>query len=351
MPHTKELNSSPLQLLVASVRGCEASCQRELEAEFSSVEPATSALFLATGAIEPPVLAFARQILPYPQKVQGQTVREFVDAMFQVIDASEGTDPIVIHVFPQFEASSKGAGERRCELIHEGITELLRRRAYGKFKLLQKSQNIHSAATLVQLCLSTPHEGFLSLLPASRYPEFASQLSPFPGGQVKIPPDNRPPSRAYRKLLEAEIRFGDSIRRGNHVVDLGGSPGGWTYIALHRGADVVAIDRAPLREDLMDHRGLSFRKGDGFKFTPQGKVDWMLCDVVAFPERTQELLANWFKHKWMKKFCITFKFRGDKDLALLKKVKALLKENTQRFVLTALDSNRNEVTAIGEVQR
>jgi 23S rRNA (uridine2552-2'-O)-methyltransferase len=53
-------------------------------------------------------------------------------------------------------------------------------------------------------------------------------------------------SRAAFKLIELDDRF-HLIRPGARVVDLGAAPGGWTQVALARGAArVVALDLVPL---------------------------------------------------------------------------------------------------------
>jgi 23S rRNA (uridine2552-2'-O)-methyltransferase len=57
-------------------------------------------------------------------------------------------------------------------------------------------------------------------------------------------------SRAAFKLIELDERF-QLIRRGAVVVDLGAAPGGWTQVAVQRGAgrvvgvDLLAIDPVP----------------------------------------------------------------------------------------------------------
>src|ERR1700757_1492822 len=53
-------------------------------------------------------------------------------------------------------------------------------------------------------------------------------------------------SRAAFKLLELDDRFG-LIRKGVRVVDLGAAPGGWTQVAVRRGAaSVLAVDLLPI---------------------------------------------------------------------------------------------------------
>jgi 23S rRNA (uridine2552-2'-O)-methyltransferase len=53
-------------------------------------------------------------------------------------------------------------------------------------------------------------------------------------------------SRAAFKLLELDDRF-HVIRRGARVVDLGAAPGGWTQVAVQRGAgSVLTVDLLPM---------------------------------------------------------------------------------------------------------
>ena len=53
-------------------------------------------------------------------------------------------------------------------------------------------------------------------------------------------------SRAAFKLLELDDRF-QLIRKGTRVLDLGAAPGGWTQVAVKRGAaSVLALDLLPI---------------------------------------------------------------------------------------------------------
>ncbi|MBS0638731.1 MAG: RlmE family RNA methyltransferase [Acetobacteraceae bacterium] len=53
-------------------------------------------------------------------------------------------------------------------------------------------------------------------------------------------------SRAAFKLIELDDRF-HLIKRGSRVLDLGAAPGGWTQVAVKRGAaSVLAVDLLPI---------------------------------------------------------------------------------------------------------
>lgn len=91
-------------------------------------------------------------------------------------------------------------------------------------------------------------------------------------------------SRAAFKLIELDDRF-KLIRRGARVLDLGAAPGGWSQVAVRRGAArVVGVDLLPI--DPVP--GAEFIQGD---FTDpdmpgrlagllQGKADLVLTDMA-----------------------------------------------------------------------
>src|SRR5690606_36531751 len=133
-------------------------------------------------------------------------------------------------------------------------------------------------------------------------------------------------------------------------VDLGASPGGWTWHAVRRGAHVTAVDRSPLRDDLMRHAKVTFVRGDAFASEPQAPVDWLLCDVIAFPDRTLALLRRWLENGWCRRLCVTVKFRRDEHYAMLDGFKQLLAERSDQFMLRRLRYNKNEVTAMAMIR-
>ncbi len=91
------------------------------------------------------------------------------------------------------------------------------------------------------------HLGAWTLLAPDRLLASPTKTSPFPNGEVAFVEDRTgPPSRAYLKLWEACTRLGAWPQPGETCLDLGASPGGWTWALARLGASVTAIDRAPL---------------------------------------------------------------------------------------------------------
>jgi len=80
-------------------------------------------------------------------------------------------------------------------------------------------------------------------------------------------------SRAAFKLLELDDRF-HLIRPGARVLDLGAAPGGWTQVAVKRGAaSVLAMDLLPMDPVL----GAGFIQGDFTEPDMPGRLKAELC--------------------------------------------------------------------------
>ncbi|TNF34697.1 MAG: 23S rRNA (cytidine(2498)-2'-O)-methyltransferase RlmM, partial [Gammaproteobacteria bacterium] len=114
------------------------------------------------------------------------------------------------------------------------------------------------------------------------------------------------PSRSTLKLDEAfNIMMNEKERQhllcnGMTAVDLGASPGGWTWQLVNRNIRVTAIDNGKMNQALMDTGLVEHIRADGFKFTPTKPVDWLVCDMVERPLHVSRLIARWFSKGWCK---------------------------------------------------
>ena len=93
----------------------------------------------------------------------------------------------------------------------------------------------------------TAHLGAWTLLAPDLMLASPTKTSPFVNGECRFVEDHiGPPSRAYLKLWEALVRLRRWQQPGERCLDLGASPGGWTWVLANLGANVIAIDKAPL---------------------------------------------------------------------------------------------------------
>lgn len=246
-------------------------------------------------------------------------------------------------------APSGEAGRHRCELIREALLETLQRKRRHLLRQLRKEPAPFTPTdSLVQFFLTAPDAGVLSVAQAPVPFEQRHLLSPFPKGELPVASDKSAPSRAFAKLVEAELRLGRGMRAGETCVDLGASPGSWTYVAAQRGAHVLAVDRSGLRADLMVNPNVEFVPGDAFRFQPERPVDWLLCDVIAPPERTAELLLQWLQRGWCRHFVVTLKLKDAPDQHPVTRLKQALPPLTKELFLTRLCANKKEVCVFGE---
>ncbi|WP_404385582.1 SAM-dependent methyltransferase [Caenispirillum salinarum] len=140
--------------------------------------------------------------------------------------------------------------------------------------------------------------------------------SPFPNGEVTFVEDREgPPSRAYLKLWEAFTLLGRMPGPGERCVDLGACPGGWTWVLQGLGADVLAVDKAPLAPEVARLPRVSERRESAFGLEPRdiGPVDWLFSDVICYPERLLRLARRWRESDLARNFIFTIKFQGETD--------------------------------------
>jgi len=158
--------------------------------------------------------------------------------------------------------------------------------------------------------------GAWTLLEPGRMLAAASCSSPFANGEVELIEDKLgPPSRAYLKLWEALVRLRRWPQPGERCLDLGASPGGWTWVLARLGAHVVAVDKAPLDPKVAAMPGVEWRGESAFGLDPAsvGAVDWLFSDVICYPARLFRLVERWRASGLVKNFVCTIKFQGETD--------------------------------------
>lgn len=141
-------------------------------------------------------------------------------------------------------------------------------------------------------------------------------FSPFPNGEVAFVEDREgPPSRAYLKLWEALTRLGARPGPGARCLDLGATPGGWTWVLASLGAEVLAIDKAPLDPAVAAMPGVTWRDESAFALEPDsvGAIDWLFSDIICYPARLLALVRRWLDSGRVRNFVCTVKLQGDTD--------------------------------------
>jgi len=139
---------------------------------------------------------------------------------------------------------------------------------------------------------------------------------PHPLGKLDFVEDRLgPPSRAYLKLWEAFCLLGEWPGQDDQTLDLGSSPGGWTWVLASLGARVVSVDRAPLEPRIAAMPLVQFRTGDAFQVKPQkiDAIDWLCSDVICAPEKLLDLVRLWLDSGKVSRFVCTLKFQGEAD--------------------------------------
>jgi len=134
-----------------------------------------------------------------------------------------------------------------------------------------------------------------------------------------------PPSRAYLKLWEVFNRLGSCPKKDDVVVDLGSSPGGWTWVLASLGAKVYSIDKAPLAESIASLKNVIYRQESAFQINPADwlHVNWIFCDVICYPEKILDLIKNWIKEGYQGNMVLTIKFQGETNFSLINELQKI----------------------------
>lgn len=213
---------------------------------------------------------------------------------------------------------------RRAQLIQEQLPPLKNKRLI--FPALRPSAPL----------------GSWTLLDAETLLYSSKCSNPFPDGEVEFHENKEdPPSRAYLKLWETFTLEGRHPGPGDRVLDLGSSPGGWTWVLDQLGCEVISVDKAPLSKETRFSSRVQYLSESAFGLAPEaiGKIDWLFSDVICYPERLLALVKKW--SETVPRMVCTIKFQGETDHQV---VKDFLKIPGSR--IRHLSCNKHELTWI-----
>lgn len=290
--------------------------------------------------------------------LQHLTLREliFTRQWFHVVDffnqlsTEDRVSPIIVAIIESGLAFSDMLFETPDTNDAKELSPLCRK-IEGPFK-----KQLAKAGRLDQASPNRLHVFFLSTCAAFVGYSQTNNDSEWAGGVPRLRFPSQAPSRSTLKLEEAFLRFlphseqEQYLKPGMVAVDLGAAPGGWTWQLVRRGMKVYAVDNGPMDSAVMDSGLVTHTQMDGFRYTPQAPVDWMVCDIVEQPIRIAQLAAKWLQAGWCKNTIFNLKLpmkkRHEEVTRCLDLIHSELTKETINYQLVAkqLYHDREEIT-------
>ena len=281
----------------------------QLQAELQNIEAQHDRLFLCRGPTQESI--WAQNIWLNPQWIEFESIK---DGAKKLTAIQRNWSPYGVNHF------------RRLELITQSLPFI-------------------SSKRLAFLAPLPKHNmGAFSLIEPNLILASSSTSSPWPNGSMEFEEDKAsPPSRAYLKLWDLFTRLPIYPSPGDVCLDLGASPGGWTWVLTKLGAKVIAIDRAELSPTLMSDQNIQFMRADAFKVTPEmyPEVKWVFSDLICYPEKLYEFVQVWLADSKPRYFVCTIKLQGDHHYDWINKFQAIPDSK-----VVHLYHNKHEVTWI-----
>ena len=184
---------------------------------------------------------------------------------------------------------------------------------------------------------------------------FVSNDSPYDMGIPRLKMPRQAPSRSTLKLEEAILILLSKEERerylcnGQTAVDLGASPGGWTWQLVQRSIRVQAVDNGPMDQALMDSGLVKHVRADGFKFQPESSVDWLVCDMVERPLHIARLMARWLNEGFCRHAIFNLKLPMKQRYDIVRQCMAIFDDTLRNdfdLRIKQLYHDREEVTCL-----
>jgi 23S rRNA (cytidine2498-2'-O)-methyltransferase len=292
-----------------------------------------------SGALTWDALAFTRQLFWSRGAVEGLARGDRVEPLVEAARALEPPFESVLIEHPD------GPAGRPLARLCRGLVAPVR-------AALEREQMLARARGPLRLHLLMVDSG--CCLPGVGDPSLAS---PWAMGIPRLRVARRAPSRSAMKLEEAlATLLGEDaarlVRPGMRAVDVGASPGGWTWVLASRGLRVTAVDNGPLRAAALDAGRVEHLREDAFRYRPRRAVDWMTCDIADKPRRVAGLVARWLAEGWCRACVFNLKLPMRRRLEALDGCRAEIERALRgariegRLAFKQLYHDREEVTGI-----
>lgn len=157
-----------------------------------------------------------------------------------------------------------------------------------------------------------------------------------------------PPNRAYLKLWEVLSLGYIQLSLKDVVVELGASPGGWSWVLSQFVKKVYSIDKAPLAPQVQAIQNIEYSAADAFNvnLATFPEVNWLFSDIICTPQRLLSLVQKSIKETTIQNYVCTIKFKGSCDFEILKEF-----QDISNSRILHLYQNKNEVTWIRQIKK
>ncbi len=229
-------------------------------------------------------------------------------------------------------------------------------RQAGRFWHLHPQSNVRRSLLIAEQLRKTPplirafpieetipDIGSFTLLDKNTLVYATKRWKKWPQGWCQFIEDKKnPPNRAYLKLWEALSLLDAYPKPGETAVDLGASPGGWTYVMQQLGATVTSVDKALLDPNIAKLPRVTYLGQSAFALEPNKwptPINWLLSDIACYPDKLYEFFLKWKEADIAKQIIFTIKLQGETNLEMIKQFQAIPNSRT-----THLYHNKHEAT-------
>ena len=163
----------------------------------------------------PLTLAFSRQLLPAAEALSATSIREWSERLFDAVCARvvEG-QPWRLHIAPHY--GEGGTGGNRVRLMREAFKELLRKKRRHLLRALEEVESpFRENTSLVQLLLTAPDAGFLSVGLAPLPWQLRRSIWPFVKGELPVASDKAAMTKTIFTGIQAALKGKESLEAGS----------------------------------------------------------------------------------------------------------------------------------------